>query len=220
MRVDFKRIAEELAATAPSREELDQEASSVERLVREQRLEDSGIDGAITAEDRERVLSDALIGTHALRNVRRWMTERRNRRLARPLTTLTLVGETGRGKTLAGAWLVSRLGGVYVTAETLARASAARFGRDRENFERWLDARVLIVDDLGTERDADLAKGALWDVVNARIGSDRAWTLLTANLEVAAFRERHGERTIRRIEHYGAIVTVNGEDMRRGPVNP
>lgn len=213
-RLDFRALAAELAANAPTRAELERDSAQVEAALREQRIEDSGIEGAITAEDRTATSCDQLASTHALRTVSRWLTIRRTS--PKPLTTLALVGETGRGKTVAGAWLISRLGGVYVTAEQACRGSLARFGRERDAFDRMVASRVLVVDDLGTERDPELGKGALWDIVNARVGLDRAWTLLTGNLSESEFRTRYGERTIRRIEHQGTIVTVHGGDLRRG----
>jgi hypothetical protein len=212
---DFLAIAEAAMAAAAPREDVIQRSAQREACeLRESRLTDSGVRGAITDEDWDWIVQDSIPHeTHALRSVRRWMAVRSGS--DKPLTTLALVGLTGRGKTLAGAYIVSQLGGRYVTAEALRRLVVSTHWRESTALEQLLNARCVVVDDLGAELDAITAAAAVLHLVNRRSGSGRAWTLLTSNLPDAEFRERYGERTIRRIEHRGAIIEVTGDDLRR-----
>lgn len=212
---DFLAIAEAAMAAAAPREDTIQRIAQREACdLREARLTDSGVRGAITDEDFEWIVQDSIPHeTHALKTVRRWMNVRSGS--AKPLTTMALVGLTGRGKTFAGAWLLSRLGGRYVTSEELRRMVVSTHWRESTALERLLSTRCLVIDDLGGELDAVTAAAAVLVAVNRRSGSGRAWTALTSNLPESEFRERYGERTIRRIEHRGAIIEVAGEDLRR-----
>jgi DNA replication protein DnaC len=134
------------------------------------------------------------------------------------MTMLALLGPTGRGKTVAAAWLLADLGGFYTTGEELRRAMRSYNPRDAELLLQLYRARSLIVDDLGTEQDLESARTALFEVVNRRMGLPRAYTVLTSNLSREAFAERYGERTLRRLEHQGLVVEVEGEDLRRPAV--
>lgn len=217
-RFDFMALANDESAWR-STADVQRSQELLDREAREQRLMDDrcGIRGAITAEDRAAIVSDqGLRNTHALRAVQRWFNVRSGS-VQRPLGALALVGNTGRGKTLAGAWLIARLGGQYVTAESLRRAFVSTHWRDRGVLDELCNQRCLMVDDAGTELDAITAQAAMFEVVNRRMGNPRAWTLITANLTAGEFRERYGERTTRRIEHQGAIIEVEGEDLRRRP---
>jgi DNA replication protein DnaC len=212
---DFLAIAEAAMAAAAPREDVIQRIAQREACeLRESRLNDSGVRGAITDEDWDWIVQDRIPHeTHALRSVRRWMDVRSGS--AKPLTTIALVGLTGRGKTLAGSWLISRLGGRYVTAEDLRRLVVSTHWRETAALDRLLSTRCLVIDDLGGELDAATAAAAVLVAVNRRSGSGNAWTALTGNLPEVEFRDRYGERTIRRIEHRGAIIEVTGEDLRR-----
>lgn len=213
-RIDFLSVAREMAERAPSAAELAEADAHIEAHAREQRLVESDVLGAITEEDRAGIVGDKLaVTTHALATVQRWIVARSGS--AKPLTTLALVGETGRGKTVAGAWLIAKLGGTYVTAEHVRRIYRSGRPQDGAEFARLLSTRVLVLDDAGTEDDAASAMASMFEAVNKRTGLARGWTLITANLAEPEFRSRYGERTLRRIEHQGAIVTVTGADLRR-----
>lgn len=212
-RIDFLSVAREMAENAPSEAEVASAGARLESYAREQRLVESDVLGAITEEDRAQIVADKMAAsTHALATVKRWVVSRDQS--PRPLTTLALVGETGRGKTVAGAWLIARLGGTYVTAEDVRQMVRSGKPQDSAALSKLLASRVLVLDDAGTE-EMQGAELAMFQVVNKRTGLARGWTLITANLPEPEFRSRYGERTMRRIEHQGAIVTVTGEDLRR-----
>lgn len=200
-------------------EEVKKSQELLDRETREENLLDHrcGILGAITAEDRQAIISDqGLQRTHALRAVQRWYNVRSGSS-KRPMSMLALVGLTGRGKTVAAAWLLARIGGRYVTADTMRRAFVSTHWRDAGKFDELVAQRCLVIDEAGCEIDGDTALAAMTELLNRRQGLDRGWTLVTANIVEEEFRQRYGERAMRRIEHQGAIVEVEGEDLRRRP---
>lgn len=215
-RVDYDAIAAEMAKSAPS----DAEVTAARRLVdadsREQRLREAGLfgeEGPIPERDLLKIVrGEPLYESHALRAAQRWFTVRGGGR--RAFTMLALAGDTGRGKTFAGAWLIAELGGRYITAEEMVRSFVVHNQSTDATVRRAKRARVLIIDDLGTELDAAAGNGALYDLCNRRVGNSRAWTLLTANLSEEAFRNRYDKRTLERIEQCGSIMEVGGPNLR------
>lgn len=211
---DFVAIANEMLARAPTPAEVKSRNADSDAFTREENLHASDINGVITPEDWRWLVEDSLPEmTHALDSVQRWFNVRSTGR--RAWTMMALLGETGRGKTLAGAWLLARLGGKYVWAEELCRLMTSNYPRQQQEFREYVRTRVLVVDDAGGELDAHKAKGMLLEVVNHRQGLSRGWTVIAANLSPEDFCERYGERTVRRLQHQGAIVQVEGPDMRR-----
>jgi DNA replication protein DnaC len=226
LRPDFMAIAEEAMQQGGvvSPEQRAKEAARDARHARRGRLERTK--PAIMPEDFEAIMEDRLAPTPALewvQQLRRYRLRRREMMasgggapVSRPMNILALCGDTGRGKTVASAWLLAEEGGVYVTADELRRKVVSPGWRERDWFEGFVAASVLIVDDIGTELDPAGANLALFEVVNRRVSMAGAYTLLTTNLTESEFRARYDPRTIRRIEHAGAIVTVGGPDLRRG----
>ena len=209
----LRQIAADGMKNSPSEAEVERESRLLVRAAREERLEAAR--GVVPEEDFEALVrNEELAPTAALVAVRGWRKNRAS--LESPMTMLVILGETGRGKTVASLWLMAELGGVYVTAEELRRLSRSYGGRDRDDLDRLIKARVLVVDDVGTEQDEESAASAMFEVVNRRMGLARGWTILTGNLTTAQFQARYGERTTRRIHHQGAFVEVSGGDLRRG----
>lgn len=210
-------MVDDLMRRAPTRAQLLAREKDCEVPARAQRLDDSGIRGAITPEDYDALCTDALAhDTHALRFIRTWHRKRLDGQLRRPLTVMALVGDRGRGKTVAAGWLLAQVGGSYVTAETLRKLFVSKFEASTREFQRLLEQRTLVVDDLGTESEPQGVQAMLYAVVNQRAGLRNGWTLLTANLTEPEFYARADARTTDRIRHQGAIVTVGGENLRRG----
>lgn len=217
---DFDAIAAERAKEAPSREDVESAHSKIEAASREERLRQAGLwgEGPIPEEDLRRLVDgEALVSSQALRAVQRWFRIRGGgggggeRRTG--FTILALCGEMGRGKTFAGAWLLAQLGGRYISAEEMRR-TYVRFSPNDADVSRAKRARVLVIDDLGTELDAEEGAAALFDLLNKRMGNPYGWTLLTANLLADEFTERYGERTIERIKQCGAFMEVSGPNLR------
>lgn len=214
----FAAMAEQARKTAPTEQEVKRSLERLEPQQRETRLIESGVHGAITSEDMACLIrGTGFLQTSALTACQSWVEDRTdpNYVMPRPFNIAVLVGLTGRGKTFAGAWLNSVLGGRYATAETVRRAFEGKNWRDAVMLEPFMNSRCVVVDDAGGEMDANTAAAAMFELVNRRAGDSRAWTLITANLTKDDFIARYGERTVRRIEHVGHIIEVEGADLRR-----
>ncbi len=108
---------------------------------------------------------------------------------------LVLASEAGRGKTMAAAWALSECSGLFVRAVQLATIDETG-----SLDARMRTARLLVVDDLGTEHSpGGYARSRLEDVVDRRLLDGRS-TLLTTNLGPKSFRDRYGERLASRID--------------------
>jgi len=221
LRPDFHGMAARAMRDAPkplSPAEAEKQRIEEERAQREERFRVAGLDGPITDEGVQALIEGKLYRTRALDAVQHWYGVRS--KVKRPFAVMVLVGDTGEGKTLAAAWLILELGGgVYTTAEELRKRGTSKHWQDREWLERLKTCRVLVIDDVGTERDLDDMRVALYEVVNARQGLKRGWTLLTGNFTIAMFRERYGRRTLRRIEDQGVFIEVHDQDRRRKPMD-
>lgn len=148
--------------------------------------------------------------------------------------TVVLSGGAGSGKTVAAAWwiLVSlrdparwdqrdydeheirRRGPLpeFITAAHLARWE--RYSDAEMN--RLLYAPELVIDDLGVEF-ADKSGSflaTLDEVVNCRYGNELP-TLITTNLDAAAFKSRYGERIADRIRQSGRFANVSAAKSLR-----
>lgn len=146
-----------------------------------------------------------LAATEAIAAVQRWLSDR--------VPVLALSGNTGCGKTVAMAYALAATGGLWITCAQLTRRSQANFGDEAEEYERTLRARVLLLDDVGTERlPADAVASMLVELLEKRGGLR---TILTTNLSFADFVKRYSDARLRsrlsRIEWVGC----DGEDMRR-----
>lgn len=150
--------------------------------------------------------------TVALAAVRTWLDERRAGR-AKPI--LVLLSGVGAGKTVAAAWLIARTGGSYAKMRDVANLYRAGFGEDAERFQSLVTARTLVIDELSTERDVDLGRAALNELIDERGAHDRT-TLLIANRTRRELAERYDPRTIDRLRHHAKAVDFKTDSMRRG----
>jgi hypothetical protein len=227
VRVDFLAWADKHIRSFDERDAA-QAALERERTRRRERLEASGIAKAIMPEDIEMVVNDVFPEqTHALRLVKRWAYVHGSLNM-RAFSWLAMTGLRGRGKTLAGAWLLAlddnleghfnAHSGLYVHAEVLRRARSDR--KERPLFERACDARTLVVDELGTEGDErdpddDSPKRMMSELVTRRAGLSTAWTLLLGNVAEDELVARYDERAIEKIGQRGRFVVCEGPNMRR-----
>lgn len=199
---DAERLERECEAKARQHER----AREYERRVREQLVEPL----PITDEDRAAIVADALEDTHALRLVRRWLE-------ARPSPWLVLLGGTGTGKTVAAAWAIAHAHGAYISATQL-RALMTRAVWDGDDLPDAARSRLLVLDDLGAEKETDPEKfqAALFELLNRR-QSERTRTIITSNLSRSrlADRTRYGDRVVDRINHLAHVVELSGATLRR-----
>jgi hypothetical protein len=198
--------------TPPSKAEVEREEAEELRARNLTRVKP-----AITVDDVTAIVRDTLTEHPALRTVRLWYDTARGARPSRdgrPMRFLVLLGQTGRGKTVAASCVLAERGGYYISAPELHRLATSRRPDARARVVEMHLGVVVVLDDLGTE-DADASMEAcVWDLINAR-QTERKMTILTGNMTRAEFEQRYGERTTRRIEHQGAIVEIQGEDLRR-----
>lgn len=210
---DFLALIPDLTE-APTRAEYERKRLEAER---ERRLHDAGIANALTGEDLERLIRDELEETDSLRTVRRWQHARSTGTSA--FSVLVLLGLRGVGKTVAAGGLLAEHGpGIYCSAEALRASFKATSAMDRELFRKAQRTRVLVVDEVGRESDAESADAMLFDVINGRRGRaggrDQLWTMLMGNISEKDFRERYDPSTVDRIEQQGAILRARGANLR------
>lgn len=160
------------------------------------------------------ILADALERTTHLAAVQSWVFARP----AKPF--LILSGPVGCGKTLAGAWAISDMGGEMVDASRLAQrvspwVSEVKQGAEPLSIET---TPMVVVDDLGTERVDDRFREALFEVVNRRQGSCSRGplrTLFTTNLSAQVLRARYpDDRLWSRLDSMGVVIVRDGVDRR------
>lgn len=120
---------------------------------------------------------------------------------------LSLLGESGSGKTTAAWALYARLRSVGKQVLLLQAVDIGwRLSRGAKECEadfELLEIDVLVIDDLGTERLTDGNCGPLFNLFEERIANLRP-TVITTNLDgaalIARFADRSiGERIVRRI---------------------
>lgn len=170
----------------------------------------------IPLDDREamarRVVRDELEPTRALHGARWWFSDDAR---ARATLSLVLLGGTGVGKTVAAAWCIGRVeGSAYVKVRDLCRLYRSEYGPEREEWTRLLRFDLVVLDEIGTERDLDLARAAICELIDERhaIG---ARTLMLGNLDRKAFDGRYDERTHSRLEQRGLVVRLDDTVDRR-----
>lgn len=157
---------------------------------RHERLVASGIAERLTESGIAALVHDRSEDTRALQLVRPWVAKN-----SRPM--LVLLGDMGVGKTHAAAWALSRKPGRYIRARDLVELGHG--GRsDRAHFWEALRTELLVIDELGLERDETEARDTLQDVVDARQRLPRR-TLLLGNLTAKELADRYDARTLDRM---------------------
>jgi DNA replication protein DnaC len=123
-----------------------------------------------------------------------------------------LSGNPGCGKTVAAcSWLYAGGFGLFVKSSRLARWD--RY--DDSEMRRLLGASRLVLDDLGTEYQDTKGNfdSILDEVIDVRYDK-RLSTVITTNLDAAAFKARYGERIADRIRECGKFVSLATKSMR------
>lgn len=208
--------ARRVAKDAPEQPPLDIEHA---RAAREERLAWAKPD--ITAEDARALVSDTVEATPALHLVRRLVDAfEADEGTGRTVRFLVLLGGVGCGKTVAGAWALSRMWGRYLTAEEWRRLYVSKSWRDQQRLEDALRARLLVVDDLGAEQEEGRA-AAFQELLQGRYGHARRLTIVTGNLTKAQLYDESEDalldrRTVSRLHDPCVHVhQVGGPDLRR-----
>lgn len=138
--------------------------------------------------------------------------------------SLLLVGPTGIGKTHAAYGAIRDLAitGVIArwtvtTAADMYAALRPRHGVDSETeFDRYRNARLLLVDDLGAARTlTEFTEEINFRLVNHRY-EHHLPTLFTSNVLPGELAQRLGDRVTSRLAEMCRRITLKGADKRRG----
>ena len=187
--------------------EAERAREDAERLAAERRAKVMALDLPVTLADERALLDGTTEKTRIATAVNAWF--------AGPDPLLVLSGTPGTGKTMASAVLLVEHGGAYVRALELARLYLAQFGEEIERREALAATYpLLVVDDIGTERDAASMTVALVEVLDARRRGRR--NIWCTNLSRAAFEARYPDpRLHSRMAQSGSWLVEAGEDLRR-----
>jgi DNA replication protein DnaC len=182
-------------------------AEDSRRFDREFRLRDL----PITDQDIECITRGEVEPTRCTKAVDAW--------LARSTPILVMCGDVGRGKTFAASVAFHRhADSLYHGAREVERLFAARYGDELAEQDRCCTVQMLVVDDLGRERDADGMTAALLDLIDDRRKRGRR-TVLISNLGKAALLARYNDpRLHSRLAQPGVCMWLvdSGQDMRGG----
>ena len=133
------------------------------------------------------------------------------------------IGGTGLGKThlstsVAKTVIDRGYDVLYVTAVgMISDFEAVRFGdgsRAKNDPDRYMDAELLIIDDLGTEVANQFTLSCIYDVINGRINARRS-TIISTNLSSKDIEAKYNERIYSRLigEYYP--ILFSGKDVRK-----
>lgn len=151
---------------------------------------------------------------------------------ARKKTMMVLAGPMGVGKTVAASYVVAngrpkRLTGPWTSlecprmlhVEAILTASQLPAGGEADTKTRreLARAQILVIDDLGLERDPKRKMGTyLENLINVRYGGD-GWLVLTTNLPPDDFKRRYGERIYDRLRQRAEWFEIAHGSLRGEP---
>lgn len=125
---------------------------------------------------------------------------------------LVLSGGVGTRKTGSACLLLATdEGGVFVEASSILAIAI----EDKKQYLRIKQARLVVLDDLGTEIPDE--KGYWLKEFNTLMNAwyaNEAKVVITCNLTVEQFKQRYGERVVDRIRECGRFVEIGGASVR------
>ncbi len=133
---------------------------------------------------------------------------------------LFIQGKVGVGKSFLAHCIARDLlrGGysvVYITAynliEQLTEVSLGR--QERDLFDAFTDAQLLIIDDFGCERQTDYSEMLMLNIINERLVRAKP-VIISSNLTAAELNARYDERLVSRIVGNFTGLRIFGEDLR------
>lgn len=167
---------------------------------------------------------DRLSGQSSLQLAKRAHTECQNfiRNFDTEHQNLLLFGTTGIGKTflthcVAREVMNSIHSVLYLTATDFFEALLSKaLGRTDEGlnlYEQLQECDLLIIDDLGTERNTEFVVSQLFVCLNDRILNQKS-TIISTNLTLDEIKANYTERTFSRISNHYRILRLAGDDIR------
>ena len=137
--------------------------------------------------------------------------------------SILLSGDVGRGKTflltaIANVSVAAKRTVVYFTlSEFIDMARLHKLDDDeeyRENLQRLLDADLVVLDDLGSEKVTDFVAQELFNLVNHRTNR-RLPMAVSTNLTPDEFESYYGDRLASRLLYGFRGFHLRGNDVRR-----
>jgi DNA replication protein DnaC len=133
-----------------------------------------------------------------------------------------LYGPAGVGKThlaYAAARRFIAFEGVQAYVEKVPRLMRwfrLRDPRDQDaELKRLSTVKVLVLDDLGVEKDTETALGILYEIIDQRDMNRRNGLIITSNLDPEGLaRKMHDDRLPSRIFGLCTVIKMAGDDMR------
>ncbi|GHV36861.1 DNA replication protein DnaC [Clostridia bacterium] len=127
---------------------------------------------------------------------------------------LFLNGGTGQGKTFLCSCIVRRAARRGYSARYLSAAELGDMNAFRAGREDYLNADLLVLDDLGTEMTTAFVQSALYDLLNTRMTRGKR-TIVNSNLLSDELPERYMPQVISRLLGAYKPLYFYGEDLRR-----
>ncbi len=137
---------------------------------------------------------------------------------------LLLIGGTGLGKTHLSTAIARRAiergyDVVYETAQNMiADFEYDRFkngyGSEESRSDKYFEADLLIMDDLGTELTNQFTVSSLYNIINTRINRGKSM-IISTNLGQKGLFERYDERITSRLLGEFSVLLFKGTDIRR-----
>lgn len=127
---------------------------------------------------------------------------------------LVLHGETGVGKTHLAAAVGNVLKEKHSVTFAYVPELLDKMRNTHMSLEPLLNADLLILDDIGSERPTDWTAERLLIIVDGRLNRFKS-TVFTSNFEPEDFEKRLGERIASRILGNNLKLEVNGPDWRQ-----
>lgn len=166
--------------------------------------------GMVDAVDR-----DHLRDTKPLVRVQSWWDAWRDPAKDQAKPAIVLIGGTGNGKTVAGAWLCRQAGkrARYRKSADLCSVHGSRWSEHTAEWREAVAAFVLVLDEVGGTLDQARERAMVHDIIDERQGEP---TLIISNLDAAGLKSRLDARTIDRLREVAAFAACDGPSMRGG----
>ncbi len=132
-----------------------------------------------------------------------------------------LLGNTGLGKTHLSTAIAVKViekgyDVVYETMQTMMDDFAENQfrGASLDSVEKYYDADLLIIDDMGSELTNQFTVSVLYNLINQRMNKNKS-TIISTNLSQNELRERYADRITSRLFGMYRPLLFCGTDIRR-----
>lgn len=209
--IDFSRLVPPPGSAESERQweqELAEREAAQRRQERAERVEGAHDMRVTDAVHKALIDGIPLLETESHRQAKKWA-------LAGERPVLVLNGGVGCGKSVAAAWVLANLGGIWLPAERACRIFASNFGDGFAEQTKARDVAMLILDDVGTELEPLRMMHVLTELLDSR-KSRRHRLLITTNLPRKNFEARYkSERLWSRLAETVTWAGSQGADLRR-----